>query len=90
MRKLQNELTATAVVAGVDSHNTPATLTTESTDTLLTTEQLRQKLQVSRRTISNWRERGILPAIKLPGASLVRFHWGTVLASLIRRQRATE
>jgi excisionase family DNA binding protein len=48
------------------------------------TVELCRRLGCSRRTTTNLRLRGKLPTIKL--GKLVRYHWPTVEAALIRRQ----
>ena len=51
------------------------------------TVELCRRLGCSRRTTANLRERGTLPAVIL--GRLVRYHWPSVEAALIRQQRGT-
>jgi hypothetical protein len=52
-------------------------------DVMLSKEELAAKLKVSLRSIENWQHEGYLPFIKV--ASVVMFHWPTVLAHLQTR-----
>src|SRR5262245_40709617 len=45
------------------------------------------RLQISRRTAHDWREQGKVPFIRLPGTKAIRYHWPTVLSSLLRTQK---
>lgn len=67
-------------------HQTPEAAT--GTPTLATdfidTVELCRRLGCSRRTTTNLRERGKLPAVIL--GRLVRYHWPTVQATLLRQQ----
>lgn len=49
--------------------------------------QILPLLGVSRRTLSSWRERGLIPFIRLPGSRRIIFDWESVRAALLRRQR---
>jgi len=51
----------------------------------INTAELCQRLDISRRTASNLRERGELPAVIL--GRLVRYHWPSVQSALLRRQK---
>jgi len=52
--------------------------------------QLLPRLGVSRRTLKNWRDRGLIPFCRLPGSRLVKYHWPSVEAALLRAQKNTE
>jgi predicted site-specific integrase-resolvase len=45
---------------------------------------------VSRRTLKNWRDRGLIPFVRLPGSRLIKYHWPSVEAALLRQQRGGE
>jgi len=53
----------------------------------LSLEQLAEMLGVSVGTIRNWRRRGLLPTIELPGARRIIFDRQSVRDALLRRQR---
>ena len=53
---------------------------------IITQRELLKRLPVSRRTVNNWRDRGLIPTIQL-GAKLL-FHWPSVQAALLRHQRS--
>jgi len=55
---------------------------------IIDTDELSQRLGVCRRTIKTQRDNGSIPFIRL-GRS-VRFHWPTIEAALLRRQRGGE
>jgi predicted site-specific integrase-resolvase len=44
------------------------------------------RLDVSRRTLKTWRDKGLIPFIRLPGSRLVKYHWASVEAALLSRQ----
>jgi hypothetical protein len=46
------------------------------------------RLPASRRTVFDWRERGLIPCIKLPNSRRVLYCWPDVLAALRRQQSA--
>ncbi len=67
-------------------HQTPEAATDASklaTD-FIDTVELCRRLGCSRRTTTNLREKGKLPAVIL--GRLVRYHWPTVEATLLRQQ----
>jgi hypothetical protein len=51
----------------------------------ITEDELVERLKISRGTAINHRKAGLLPFVKLGHA--VRYHWPTVMESLLRRQR---
>jgi hypothetical protein len=53
-------------------------------------EELRRRLNVSRRTIFSWRTtaKSKIPFVKI--GRLVRYHWPTVQTFLLRQQRNAE
>jgi predicted site-specific integrase-resolvase len=53
-------------------------------------EQIRPLLGVSRRTLKNWRDRGLIPYVKLPGSRRILFDWPSVQAAILRQQRGGE
>lgn len=57
----------------------------EQASEILTQRELLRRLPVSRRTMNNWRDRGLIPTIQLGGKLL--FHWKSVQAALLRHQR---
>jgi len=50
----------------------------------LTTRQIQEILPLSRRSIFEWRRKGILPAIQI--GSKILYHRESVIAALLRRQ----
>ncbi len=62
-----------------------ATAERQEPEGFLTTDQLLERLPISRRTLSNHRKAGLIPAVKL--GDRVLFHWKSVEAALLRRQR---
>ena len=48
-------------------------------------QQLLTKLPISRRTLGNWKAKGILPYIKIGRRCL--YDWASVQAALLRRQQ---
>ncbi len=69
-------------VKNVAEAATPADRTTDIIDeaTLL------ERLPVSPRTLRNWRDKGLLPFIRLPGTRRLLYDWGSIHAALLRRQ----
>ena len=51
-------------------------------------KQLLAKLPISRRTLGNWKAKGILPYIKIGRRCL--YDWASVQGALLRRQRGGE
>jgi len=50
-----------------------------------TVAEIQQRIPVSRRTIYSWRKAGWLPSVQT--GSKILFHWPSVEAALLRRQR---
>jgi predicted site-specific integrase-resolvase len=48
--------------------------------------QILPRLGVSRRTLANWRTRGLIPYVRLPGSRRILFDWDSVKAALMRQQ----
>jgi excisionase family DNA binding protein len=55
----------------------------------VTPKEVADRLKISLGTVSNWRKTGKLPWINGPGR-LVRFHWPSVTAAMLRMQRGAE
>lgn len=53
----------------------------------ITEPELLRRLPVSRRTLFKWRASGKIPFVRVPGSRLVRFHWPSIEAALLRMQR---
>jgi predicted site-specific integrase-resolvase len=68
--------------------NEPAQAAQPADRDIISSSELLKKIPVSPRTLGNWRKRGLIPAIKLPGTSRVLFHWPSVQEALRRRQTA--
>jgi hypothetical protein len=47
--------------------------------------ELRQRIPVSRRTLYDWRHKGVLPFVQIDRKII--YHWPTVEAALLRKQR---
>ena len=62
----------------------PVTDTSKLTTEFIDTVELCRRLGCSRRTATNLRQRGKLPAVIL--GRLVRFHWPSVQSTLLRQQ----
>lgn len=56
----------------------PVELDKQQHEELLTTDQVAERLQISRKTVRKWRYEGSLPAVKV-GRRLVRYRWPQVL-----------
>ena len=56
--------------------------------TFLTTTQLQKVLPLSRRSIFEWRKKGIIPSIQI--GSKILYHGPSVEAALLRRQKGGE
>jgi len=67
-------------VAGEDRPEAPP----EAAPRFITTAELQKLIPVSRRTLFEWRQKGILPSVQL--ASKVLYHWPSVQAALLRHQ----
>ncbi|GEM_PF-3029210 len=63
----------------------PAALSPGEKSEVLTTKELAARLQVTRRTLSIWKRRGILPYWKLGGVN--RFDWDQVVKALNENNR---
>jgi predicted site-specific integrase-resolvase len=48
---------------------------------------LLERLPISRRTLFAWRESGNIPCVRLPGGRRVIYHWPSVEAALLRKQK---
>lgn len=46
-----------------------------------------QKVPVSRKTWSNWKNKGYVPFIRQPGSRRVLYHWPSVESALLRLQK---
>ena len=51
--------------------------------------ELLERIPISRRTLFNWREQGVIPSVKI-GAGRVIFHWPSVQQALLRQQRGEQ
>jgi hypothetical protein len=52
--------------------------------------QILPLIGVSRRTFATWRERGLIPYVKLPGSRRVLYSWENVRAALLRQQKGQQ
>jgi len=52
----------------------------------LSESQILPRLGVSRRTLGNWRSKGVIPYIRPPGSRRILFDWESVRNALLRRQ----
>jgi len=50
-----------------------------------TTEVLR-RIPISRRTLTNWRDKGKIPFVRMGGRRIL-FHWPSLQQALLRQQR---
>lgn len=55
-------------------------------DEFIDEKQLLQRVPISRRTLINWRKRGKLPFVSMPGRRVL-FHWPSVCEALLRTQK---
>jgi predicted site-specific integrase-resolvase len=53
----------------------------------LSQSELLPRLGISRRTLANWRRRGLIPYVKLPGSRRLLFDWQNVKAALLRQEK---
>jgi predicted site-specific integrase-resolvase len=56
-------------------------------DGFLSEIQILPRVGISRRTMKNWRDRGLIPFVRLPGSRLVKYHWPSVEAAILRQQK---
>jgi hypothetical protein len=74
-------------MAGPASMGAVVTLPLNSApDEIIVSSEFRNRVKVSRRTEYEWRERGLLPYIKMPDSRLILYHWPSVLGALLRMQ----
>ena len=69
---------------------TGAAPTTTAGQAIIEECELLRRLPISRRTCATWREQGLIPFIRLPGSRRVLYHWPTVEAALLRRQKGLQ
>lgn len=69
------------------THVAEAATTADRTNDIIDEKTLLDRLPVSPRTLRNWREKGLLPFIRLPDTRRVLYSWGAVHATILRRQR---
>lgn len=60
----------------------------DQTTEIIDEATLLKRLPICRRTLSDWRSKGIIPCIKVGRRCL--YHWDHVRAALLRRQRGGE
>jgi predicted site-specific integrase-resolvase len=48
---------------------------------------LRELLPISRRTLHDWRSKGKIPFVRIPGTKRVLYHWKTIESALLRQQK---
>jgi len=77
--------TPLAAAPAVVNEARPAVTPPEGDRQFLTTAQLQKILPLSRRSIFEWRRKGILPSIQV--GSKILFHGPSVQAALLRMQR---
>jgi predicted site-specific integrase-resolvase len=53
----------------------------------LSESQILPRLGVSRRTLANWRCKGVIPYIRPTGGRRILFDWDSVKAALMRQQK---
>jgi len=58
----------------------------ERRDELLNKRELAARLKLGFRTLERWQRRGVLPYVKV--GNVVRFHWSSVVASLLEYYQA--
>ena len=72
----------------IQTHATHRAEGKESPSALLTRTQLAERLNISHRTVDDWRERGLIPYLKIGG--VIRFDFGQVMAGLRERYEVKE
>lgn len=74
--------------AGMEKQQEPITDNESAKDKtgFVTTDELLKKIPISRRTLTNWRHRKLIPYIKLPGTRRVLFDFESVRAALLRME----
>jgi len=85
LEQFLRSITTTAPTIQIAS-NQPQQPSGESS--FITEMQLLEKLSVCRRTLFIWRKSGKIPSVKI--GRRVLFHWPSVEAALLRRQRGGE
>jgi hypothetical protein len=73
-----------AAIPTVTDEALPAVTSADSRRGFLTTSELQKIIPLSRRSIFEWRRKGILPSIQI--GSKVLYHRESVIAALLRRQ----
>ena len=68
----------------------PTAAPSDSAAGFINETELLRRVPVSRRTLFCWREAGKIPSVRLPGSRRIIFHWPSVEAALLRRQREAQ
>ena len=71
-------------VDAVDAADHVSAVAQQDTRAFLTTAQLQKIIPLSRRSIFEWRKKGIIPSIQI--GSKILYHGPSVEAALLRRQ----
>jgi excisionase family DNA binding protein len=72
----------------IQTHATHRAEGEESPSGLDTRTQLAERINISLRTVDDWRERGIIPYLKIGG--VIRFDFAQVMAALRERYEVKE
>jgi hypothetical protein len=86
-RTTTSEATDTAKLAAIPAvadEARPAVTSADGDRGFLTTSELQKIIPLSRRSIFEWRRKGILPSIQI--GSKILYHRESVIAALLRRQ----
>jgi hypothetical protein len=54
---------------------------------LLEEGEVLARVPVARRTFYDWRKKGLIPFIRIPGSRRILYHWPSVEMALLRLQR---
>jgi len=73
-----------AAIPAVADEARPAVTSADGDRGFLTTSELQKIIPLSRRSIFEWRRKGILPSIQI--GSKILYHRESVIAALLRRQ----
>ena len=85
MRKQSKQTRGNSSVVGFLPNSDPATTPGPSAEAFIDQSEMLKRLPICAGTLKNWRKRELIPYAKL-GARIV-YHWPTVEAALLRRQR---
>lgn len=70
--------------------NTEQTIASAAAVGIISETQLLGKIPICRRTLHSWREKNLIPFIRLPGTRRILYDYESVRAALLRMERSAE